>query len=581
MSDADRRRGQIVVTGEPFRSPVGRIFGAEWTNAKREWSLPLSMRSCLALREALGADLHVGTALNRWAHTAQLKVRAPRNLGFAWEAAHDYQRHGIMFGDAMGNLLLADSPGLGKSLQSISMLIEREPAGVFLVLCPSVAIHATWAREVATWAPRAEVVVLEGPTAVREAVLAALVPLEDVPTFVITNIESVRWDHVQGPVVPALFRRTWDAVVIDESHRALVKTKRRVRINGDMKTVQTATREGCMRLKADRRVALSGTPMRGKPEQLWGTLNWLRPDEFTSYWAWAETYFRFESTQFNPHELMGFKLDGESMLAADISHMMIRRTKAEVAPELPPKTYVGQHLDPTDTNSPYGIWLESSGPQEDQLAELDRDAVVAEVTVDGVLADWTRRRQLAVSSLDSKDMVNLKPALPSNKLAWLMEFIAELDGAKVVVVSQFTAVIELFAEKVAAGGYTVASITGKTSGPDRAATVARFQDTTADLQVLFLNMKAGGVSLTLDAADYMVILDESTIPDDMEQVEDRIHRISRNHNVMIYILRTLGTVEEELAWLVAARGDVQRYLLDGTRGVEYAKNLYELTKGQK
>jgi SNF2 family DNA or RNA helicase len=117
-------------------------------------------------------------------------------------------------------------------------------------------------------------------------------------------------------------------------------------------------------------------------------------------------------------------------------------------------------------------------------------------------------------------------------------------------------------------------LTGETPAGRRAQMVKQFQETD-EVQVFMLNTKAGGVALTLDAADYLVLLDETTVPDDQEQVEDRIHRASRIHNVTIYTLRTLGTLDEEIAWIAAARMSVQQYLLDGARGVKAARALYE------
>ena len=81
------------------------------------------------------------------------------------------------------------------------------------------------------------------------------------------------------------------------------------------------------------------------------------------------------------------------------------------------------------------------------------------------------------------------------------------------------------------------------------------------------------MALTLDRADDLVILDETFIPDDQEQVEDRIHRVSRNHKVTIHYLRTLGTIEESIALKTAERDDLQKRIIDGERGVEYARSL--------
>jgi SNF2 family DNA or RNA helicase len=109
--------------------------------------------------------------------------------------------------------------------------------------------------------------------------------------------------------------------------------------------------------------------------------------------------------------------------------------------------------------------------------------------------------------------------------------------------------------------------------------VEQFQ-TTDEVQVFMLNKQAGGVALTLDAADYVVLVDEDTIPDVDEQVEDRAHRTSRIHNVTVYRLRCMGTQDEEVAWIAAARLDVQQYLLDGARGVKAARALYEKNRSK-
>lgn len=81
---------------------------------------------------------------------------------------------------------------------------------------------------------------------------------------------------------------------------------------------------------------------------------------------------------------------------------------------------------------------------------------------------------------------------------------------------------------------------------------------------MLLNTKSGGVALTLDRADELVILDETFIPDDQEQVEDRIHRVSRIHNVIVHYVRSKGTIEETIAKKVQKREELQKQILDGS-----------------
>jgi SNF2 family DNA or RNA helicase len=121
--------------------------------------------------------------------------------------------------------------------------------------------------------------------------------------------------------------------------------------------------------------------------------------------------------------------------------------------------------------------------------------------------------------------------------------------------------------------------TGKTSDVERNKIREQFQQEDGDLFVL-LNTKSGGVSLTLDMADDVVVCDQTWIPDDQEQVEDRAHRVSRNHNVTVWNLASLGTIDEAVAITNAAREDAIFSILEGQRGVAYVKSiLSKLKKG--
>jgi SNF2 family DNA or RNA helicase len=331
-----------------------------------------------------------------------------------------------------------------------------------------------------------------------------------------------------------------------------------------------------------RRIALSGTPMRGKPEQLWGTLHWLRPDVYTSYWKWVKCYFNLTSNGYSRYVLNGLKHDGQDRMAADLRSIMLRRTKAEVLPELPPKQYAGTLMDPNDENSPLGVWLDPLPAQLKQLAQLERDGFLdfgdEEMIVNGSLANYTRQKQLA-NAVHTMENGVLRPTTDSPKYEWLLNWLSEADGEKVIVASWSTSLIDVWAEALRAEGYTVSVLTGKTSQRRRTEMVEQFQ-TTDEVQVFMLNKQAGGVALTLDAADYVVLVDEDTIPDVDEQVEDRAHRTSRIHNVTVYRLRCMGTQDEEVAWIAAARLDVQQYLLDGARGVKAARALYEKNRSK-
>lgn len=544
-----------------------------------------------------------------------------------WEEAPDtakalrpYQRAGVQFMLDSPSTLLADEPGAGKTLSSIATMISAGVTGDILVLAPAAAIQVTWPAEVARWSPNDEIITVTGPRAKREAALARLrfLPKEGKRRWVLCNIEMAKVKYhkpfeLDGKAYkgryeyayPELFfldysgkmknARKWEAIIVDESHRALITKKTRSH-------EQTQTRCGLGKLatvEGGRRIAISGTPFRGKLENLWGTLNWLFPETYTAYWHWVNEWFSTESNFFGGSKITS--LDGsEAEFYRSIEPFTLRRTKREISPDLPPKSYAGfvpEGMEIEEEGQERGLvghWLEMKPKQqrayyqmvEQALATLENGTLVA----NGVLAEMTRLKQFASCfgklerkmDSDGYEIDVFKPELPSNKLDWLLEFFTELgidkdgqegpDARKVVVASQFTSMINLFEREINKRGIKTLKVVGGVSAEDRIAAVKQFQ-TDSGPQVFLLNTLAGGVSLTLDRADDIVILDETFIPDDQEQVEDRVHRVSRMHNVTVHYVRSLGTIEEKIARLTFGRNINTKQILDGERGVEFARQI--------
>lgn len=527
-------------------------------------------------------------------------------MSYVYDALRPYQRRAAAKGAKIGSFLLADEPGLGKTIETLGSVVadkayHRPTGGTewHLIVCPKVAMDNVWAPEIVRWMPDSivETLVLTGTIAARQTALTAFLKADHTGIehiFVLTNIEAVRIKPIlnektgkkdrfltKNGVLPGLFGVNWTTIVVDECHRALIRKK----------GIPSQSRAGLKALISHRRIALSGTPMRGKPEQLWGVLNWLRPDVYTSYWKWVESYFKLSSNGYSDYLLDGFDRNGKHRMAEDLKCIMIRRTKAEVLPDLPPKTYAGSWLEPSEEHEGrdplLGIWLDPSPKQLRQINSFGIEGVVLdeeddnlELIANGYLAQYTRARQLA-GAVHTITGEKLTPTLDSPKYEWLGEFIEQLDGNRVVIASQFTSIIDAFAIGLMASGVACHVLTGKTSDKERTRIIKDFQSDTPTATVFFLNTAAGGVAVTLDRADHLVLLDETTVPDDQEQVEDRVHRASRMHNVTIYYLRTRGTIEEEVAYISAARQDVTKYLLDGARGIDYAKRVYQESKGKK
>lgn len=575
------------------------------------WSYPLTMDTCRTFRRVFGLELEVLPALVKWAQaevkreqamegmrsgTTTVSLDRVRELAPQLYLAMDsrpYQLAGTSFLVTAGQALLGDQPGLGKTLQTLATLVQKDARRI-LVLCPKSATYNVWVRETERWAPTIKPYRAQGSRAQREAVMADFAKTGFITRehprqrMLICNMEMMRakriWTCKDGTETewnkppmrkggckmahehkvsvfyeyPFLFGQKWDAIVLDESHNALASTK------NTMSKDITQARLGAMHLRkrlaeGGLALAMSGTPARSKLPRFWGTLNWLRPDVFTSFWNFAKTYFDVEEGDGGYSlEVSKDPADPEAFDAA-LRPYYLARTKADVAKDLPPITYAG--TPPEDNpDGLNGVWLDM---EERQAKAYDQMVKMAQATIEGgtllangVLAEITRRRQFACTygSLDAAH--EFSPAGPSNKLEWILEFLAERAGheGKVVIASAFTKIVMLFAREIQAAGYEVVTLTGATTDRGRQELVRRFADPEDSARVCIINTYAGGEAITLDAADDMIFTDLPWTSDQAEQVESRIHRVSRVHNVTVYRLMSRGTIDE---WM-AGTNDEQR-----------------------
>lgn len=602
---------------------VKEIYGAKYEINDKLWSFPLDLQiaqDISALAKELHAKLTVEDDLRQWAiseksrYTSVLKpddldadtthylpnLRQNRPELIEAMETKPWQIPGAAFIVGQKRVLLADKPGLGKTIQTLAAIAELDIRGPILVVAPRSAVAVTWPEEIRQWLGGTEVIVRINSSMRPAERKKRLDRVKNAPpncrTWVLVGPNYLRikpdfddWGNYMRDAsgkkifrtvregLPELFDIEWHAVIVDESHQTLAGA------TGNKKK-QSAQRLGLGALKFAPnapQIAISGTPFRGKTENIWGTLNWLDPQKYSSYWKWVKRHYGVMQTtsQFGSGVLKGDKILDEKKFFKELEPIMVRRTKEEVQKDLPPKTYGGVHLDPNDLQSPVAVWLPMSPHQRAQYNSIVKDAVIrlsgSEINVNGVLAEMTRFKQLANACLTD----NAAPTLPSNKIDWILDFLEERQeaGTKVIVASQFTGFLELLSrelDRIKIGHYL---FTGKTGDAERARVREEFQKQGGDLVVL-LNTKSGGVSLTLDMADDVVVCDQTWIPDDQEQVEDRAHRVSRNHNVTVWNLASLGTIDEAVAITNAAREDAIFSILEGQRGVAYVKAILSKMK---
>lgn len=544
------------------------------------WLLPRDLTSARMLRTAFGDRLKLGERVKAWARLAVDKetklgelttrgdaelVHVPKDL-VTW--MRNYQRAGAAF-MAETSCINADQPGLGKTVQTIASIIERcANNGSHLIVAPKTSLNVVWEAEIEEHTDY-PVITISGddPPADRKELLALAKEFHDDGTgfFLVLNPAFVRYEKdkeapkvpVRGkleyqtrPVYPELFEFEWDTVVFDEYHKMGLSNN---------KTQMFAAAND---LRGKHKILLSGTPMGGKPVKLWGALHFLEPERFTSKWRWVDEWLVTDNNGYGI-QVYGVQPGKEDAFWEHIKPYMVRRTKAEVLKELPPKQYVER-------------WCEMTAKQKKQYEAMATAAEVKieeeNLTATGILAEYMRLKQFAGSHQKIKHMANgdLKvfPTGDSGKLPHLLEILEERGISKedaegdeqVVIFSQFSTMVDMICDWLNDQGIAAEKITGAVSQARRTELVERFQ--AGEVRVMVVTTTAGGVALTLDKASTAVIMDETWDPDDQEQAEDRVHRASRIHQVTVYYLRTRGSIEEYIRTLVGTKKITNREILD-------------------
>ena len=469
-------------------------------------------------------------------------------------------------------VLLADQPGSGKTLMSLAAL-EADGCftnGVTLILAPKFPAKTTWLKDhVMKYVAPLGVNVYDLTSGTSEVKNSRLLEV-NTPAVIVANHDALAISSNGERRVPRIFDHTYDAVVIDESHRVLPT-------NTDAKYEMTQFWRGLSKLSIHQqglRLAVSGTPDRSKLHNRYGTLKFLFPEVYTNHKYWMFTNFIMENQMIRlpggrtKDIVVPQQLRSPSDWVARDQLYLIRRTKAEIQKGRPPKQYVYVNLD-------------MEKPQKKIYMEMVKNYFSGESKVTPAIIAL-RTRQLAITSGWDFDNNQVSESFASNKFNWLVEWLEArgyLDESyssdtpsKVVVASSFVATLSWIKRELAKLGVKAEILDGSTTQNERARIQAEFQDHNSPLRVVLLSMNMG-VGIDLDAADDLVFFDVPYSSDDAEQVEDRIDRLSRIHRVTIWWLLSNDSIDLAIAGENMQRFKISRELLDGSRGVEFARQI--------
>ncbi len=403
--------------------------------------------------------------------------------------------------------VLADDMGLGKTLQALAWLLwlaGRQPPDAplrVLVVCPK-SVVGNWESETARFAPTLGVVRFTPAFAQAKPVPGG----DSVPTIVVANYTQLRLaaDYFQA--------QAWHAVILDEGQFIKTPTAKVAQIARD--------------LPGAHRLILTGTPIENRLLDLWSLFAFALPGLLGTQAAFKRHYA--------PDQPLAL-----ARLRTRVRHFLLRRTKAQVASDLPARTEED-------------VLVELEGEQA-RLYQAELKRARAQLLKVGTARELDRVRFHILASLMRLRQICCHPALidaahrdaPSAKLDELLERIEALraEGHQVLVFSQFVTMLEIIRDRLAAAGIEHLLLTGQTE--DRTALVARFQAERRHT-VFLLSLKAAGFGLNLTAASYVFLFDPWWNPAVEAQAIDRTHRIGQAVPVNAYRFIARGTVEEKI-----------------------------------
>jgi hypothetical protein len=508
-----------------------------------------------------------------------------------------YQRADIkaMSMQNMGNF---NQPGTGKTLEWLGAVVEADLLykGIHLVCAPVRSLENVWLQELDNFMPDdVHMFTAEDPLKRKLEVVEGIEAWEQgaKSVWICVNPDFLRlkkiWDrrrdagkdqpprelwarkdrkgNIYGwktPLQKRLMQRKFASFNIDEFHKA------------GMGNPDTLFRLSIDLIDAKLKCPMSGTPMGGKPIRLFPVLQYIHPDKFTSKWRWAEQWLQIEEDESSGHKDIGnLDPDREDKFYSHHAQYMIRRLKREALPGLPPK----QHEV---------VMCKMTPKQRKQYDEFERMAEIKieeeRLSATNVLAEYARLKQFAnaVCTVESYTKINrktgedevkliVKPTTDSGKLPQLLEKLEE-NGvrkedpepeARAIVASESKRMVNMVASWLESQGFEVGLMTGDTD--DIGPIIRRFQSNDEKPYIICMTTTTGGVSLNLEKAGSVHILDETWNPDDQEQLEDRGDRGARTTPLICYYYRSKESIQEYIAQITAGKAITNKNILDVRR----------------
>ena len=458
-------------------------------------------------------------------------------LGFLRDILRPYQIDGALWllarARSGGFGLLADEMGLGKTLQALAMMAACP--GPHMVVCPSSLVW-NWAKEAARFVPALRVRAIDGSD--RESKLGSAGDSD----LIITSYALLRRD------APLYSSMTFSSVTLDEAQH--------------IKNPDSQNAAAARALTARARFILTGTPLENSVRDLWSLFDFLSPGLLGSKSDFRERYEKPVAEGGAARRAVWPRL------MRRVRPHMLRRNKAQILDELPPK--MEQVIEVNLTPAQKTAYTELQVAARARIDELARDGSIAVRA--RALAALLRLRQICC---DPRLLGAPTGPADSAKLEILREIVSEAcdGGHKVLIFSQFTSMLDLIGEALTTDGISFVRLDGSTR--HRGDVVREFQDNES-VSAFLISLKAGGVGLTLTAADTVILFDPWWNPAAEAQAADRAHRIGQTRVVNTVRLVAKDTVEQRVVELQSDKKTLLDAILDPDAAPTAALNAADL-----
>ncbi len=414
--------------------------------------------------------------------------------------------------------LLADDMGLGKTIQTIAFLLLKKEEGPSLVVAPA-SVAPNWKTELEKFAPTLNVQILNFATNRNQVVKEAKAGDIIITTYgILLSIQDI------------ITEKHWNVACLDEAH--IIK-------NRGAKTSAAA-----MKIQADNRVMLTGTPVQNHLGELWSLFQFVNPGLLGGYEHFSQKFII---------PIEGYQdKEKQEQLDRIVHPFMLRRTKQAVLKELPEKTEIYHSVELNKDE--LAIYESIRIRAEKMLQESGADVNL------NVLAEITRLRQAACSA----QLIEPKWTGDCSKITALVELLQGVieGGNRALVFSQFVSFFDIVRKELDRLGMKYFYIDGSVPVKRRTEMVEAFQK--GENSLFLISLKAGGLGLNLTGANYVFHLDPWWNPAIEQQATDRAYRIGQNQAVTVYHLVSKNTIEEKIIRLHQTKRDLADNILAGT-----------------